>query len=64
MPKYAVNLSTAPLQPQKPVTSPVPQADNQHSHTSATKETDTWTDPFSSNGQECKFQTFLYSIMK
>ncbi|CAH2045315.1 unnamed protein product, partial [Iphiclides podalirius] len=52
MPKYAVNLSAAPLQPQKPITSPVPQADIQYSQKSAVKETDTWSDPFSSNGEE------------
>ncbi|XP_013135699.1 PREDICTED: uncharacterized protein LOC106101124 isoform X2 [Papilio polytes] len=50
MPKYAVNLSAAPLQPQKQV-STLPNVENP-SEKSINKESDTWVDPFSSNGQE------------
>lgn len=52
MPKYAVNLTAAPLQPQKQV-STLPNVENP-SEKSINKESDTWVDPFSSNGQECK----------
>ncbi|CAK1583672.1 unnamed protein product [Parnassius mnemosyne] len=52
MPKYAVNLNTAPLQPQKELTAPLSHSEIVNSDKSSLKETDTWTDPFSSNGQE------------
>ncbi|XP_068619020.1 uncharacterized protein Afti isoform X2 [Battus philenor] len=52
MPKYAVNLCAAPLQPQKQLASTSPQKDTQIVDKSSSKEMDTWTDPFSSNGQE------------
>ncbi|XP_013170931.1 PREDICTED: uncharacterized protein LOC106120209 isoform X2 [Papilio xuthus] len=51
MPKYAVNLSTAPLQPQKQ-SSTLSNMESQNSDKSLNKENDTWVDPFSSNGQE------------
>ncbi|KPJ18211.1 hypothetical protein RR48_12059 [Papilio machaon] len=51
MPKYAVNLSAAPLQPQKQ-SSTLPNMENQNSDKSLNKENDNWVDPFSSNGQE------------
>ncbi|XP_026760573.2 uncharacterized protein LOC113519632 isoform X2 [Galleria mellonella] len=50
MPKYAANLSTAPLQPQKQATpntqNDIPNIDK------VTNKSGTWTDPFTSNGQE------------
>ncbi|XP_022121305.2 uncharacterized protein LOC110997453 isoform X2 [Pieris rapae] len=46
MPKYATNLSGAPLKPQKPTTPQEPDLSAEKS-----KENITWTDPFTSTGQ-------------
>lgn len=54
MPKYAANLTNAPLQPQKQstTTSNVSQSEIV-AETTSSKPT-TWSDPFTSDGQECK----------
>lgn len=61
MPKYAANLSTAPLQPQKQTgQSGVPQNENINSDKAMNK---TWTDPFAANGQECKYFLIIFMIL-
>ncbi|KAM3956545.1 LOW QUALITY PROTEIN: aftiphilin [Aphomia sociella] len=52
MPKYAANLSAAPLQPQKQATPSNTQQSEVASTDKATNKSGTWTDPFTSNGQE------------
>lgn len=61
MPKYAVNLSTAPLQPQKPLTPSAPsQSESVAEKTTPKPSQGGWTDPFTADGQECKHtSTFL-----
>ncbi|XP_059053132.1 uncharacterized protein LOC131847563 isoform X2 [Achroia grisella] len=51
MPKYAANLSTAPLQPQKQTTPGTMQREISNND-KVTNKSGTWTDPFTSNGQE------------
>lgn len=54
MPKYAANLSTAPLQPQKQSgNSSTSQSEAGHHPDKAANKT-SWVDPFTSDGQECK----------
>lgn len=58
MPKYAVNLNNAPLQPQKPLT---PSSSSQSETVSSDKtaaKPGGWVDPFTSDGQECKSYLF------
>lgn len=53
MPKYAANLSSAPLQPQKQAgQTSTSNSDIISSEKSINK---TWTDPFTSDGQECEY---------
>lgn len=57
MPKYAATLSAAPLQPQKQTALPsASQSDAVAvmSEKTASKSASTWSDPFTSDGQECK----------
>ncbi|XP_053613601.1 uncharacterized protein Afti isoform X2 [Plodia interpunctella] len=51
MPKYAANLTTAPLQPQKQVSTSNTQSETTNPDKGTSKST-TWGDPFASNGQE------------
>ncbi|RVE50090.1 hypothetical protein evm_005296 [Chilo suppressalis] len=51
-PKYAVNLSAAPLQPQKPTTQLITQQREQSSDSEKTNNRSAWVDPFASDGQE------------
>lgn len=53
MPKYAVNLSNAPLQPRKPLAPSSSQTDTGSLEKIATKPGG-WVDPFANDGQECK----------
>lgn len=55
MPKYAANLSNAPLQPQKQVSIPssIVSQPEVVAEKSSSKPT-TWSDPFTSDGQECE----------
>lgn len=56
MPKYAANLSAAPLQPQKqaqPATSNMDIPEKSDS-----SESGKWVDPFTTDGQECKYMSF------
>ncbi|XP_037963366.2 uncharacterized protein LOC105382366 isoform X2 [Plutella xylostella] len=56
MPKYAANLTAAPLQPQKPVTSNL--STDALAADRVTSKPDTWEDPFSSHGKEsCNTET-------
>lgn len=56
MPKYAVNLSAAPLQPQKPMTpSNLTQIDTVAEKIAPKLGQGGWTDPFMADGQECKY---------
>ncbi|XP_064073895.1 uncharacterized protein LOC113399323 isoform X1 [Vanessa tameamea] len=58
MPKYATNLSTAPLQPQKPVAqSNVLSAES--TENVLNKEASTWIDPFTPDGQEYAYAEAL-----
>lgn len=52
MPKYAANLSAAPLQPQKQIQQS--NSINTDSSEKTNKEPTTWVDPFTQDGQECK----------
>ncbi|XP_072929854.1 uncharacterized protein Afti [Epargyreus clarus] len=53
MPKYAANLTVAPLQPQKPFTTTnTVNSEDQNPDKNTNKETSTWTDPFTSDGKE------------
>lgn len=62
MPKYAANLSVAPLQPQKPfISTSTINTENQSNENSSSKEPSTWTDPFTSDGQECKYEVAYQS---
>lgn len=54
MPKYAANLSVAPLQPQKQSTPSGLSQSEVNSEKNTTKPSSTWSDPFTSDGQECK----------
>lgn len=65
MPKYATNLSTAPLQPQKQ------HVQSNTSNTESTekvpsKETASWVDPFTPDGKECKYlnNNIILNILK
>lgn len=66
MPKYAATLSAAPLQPQKQA----PQSNSSQneavaviSEKTASKPASTWSDPFTSDGQECKYFHTSFSII-
>lgn len=50
MPKYAANLGAAPLQPQRQTS--VSSTSNSECGTEKQSKADTWTDPFTNNGQE------------
>ncbi|XP_073950359.1 aftiphilin isoform X2 [Choristoneura fumiferana] len=52
MPKYAANLSAAPLLPQKQSTPSGPSQSEVNSEKNTTKPTSTWSDPFTSDSQE------------
>ncbi|CAH0690205.1 unnamed protein product [Spodoptera exigua] len=52
MPKYAANLSVAPLQPQKQAAAPVNASQSEPMADKASSKPTTWSDPFSSEGQE------------
>lgn len=54
MPKYAVNLNNAPLQPQKPMTPSSSSVIETVSIDKTATKTGGWVDPFTSDGQECK----------
>lgn len=57
MPKYAVNLSNAPLQPQKQASdSSSTLTQNEIVAEKPVSKPTTWTDTFTSEGQECEFQ--------
>lgn len=52
MPKYAANLSVAPLQPQKQAAAPSNVSQSEPMTDKASSKPTTWSDPFSSEGQE------------
>ncbi|KAJ0173609.1 hypothetical protein K1T71_010758 [Dendrolimus kikuchii] len=52
MPKYAVTLSSAPLQPQKPILQSSMSQNETSSMESVSSKMGNWTDPFTSDGQE------------
>lgn len=57
MPKYAATLSAAPLQPQKQATlssTSQGEAVAVMPEKTTSKSADNWSDPFTSDGQECK----------
>lgn len=60
MPKYAANLSVAPLQPQKQASTPSNVCQSEPVVDKATSKPTTWSDPFTSDGQECKL---MYSVI-
>lgn len=54
VPRYVGNIGPTPLQPQRP-TSIINAAYNDTStNEKQSKATDTWSDPFSTSGQDCK----------
>ncbi|CAG9565495.1 unnamed protein product [Danaus chrysippus] len=57
MPKYAANLSAAPLQPQKQVQTS--NSVNTDSNEKTNKEPNTWVDPFTQDGQEYTYAEAL-----
>lgn len=63
MPKYAANLSVAPLQPQKQQAQTI-APNTETVEKAASKETGTWVDPFTPDGQECKFLSFKYNLLQ
>lgn len=54
MPKYAANLSVAPLQPQKQTSTPSSVSQSEPIADKTASKPTTWSDPFTSDGQECK----------
>lgn len=54
MPKYAANLSNAPLQPQKQPSAPSNASASEVVADKTVNKQTTWSDPFTSDGQECK----------
>lgn len=56
MPKYAANLSVAPLQPQKQASAPSNVSQSEPVTDKVASKPATWSDPFTSDGQECKLQ--------
>lgn len=64
MPKYAANLSVAPLQPQKQLSASNMNFKNDAvSVEISVNKPGTWTDPFAADGQECKLKK-LFVIPK
>lgn len=61
MPKYAANLSTAPLQPQKQQSQPT-ASNTDISEKPVSGEVGAWVDPFTPDGQECKFKSLFLII--
>lgn len=58
MPKYAATLSAAPLQPQKQAAQPSTSQSEAVAiipEKTSSKSANTWSDPFTSDGQECKY---------
>lgn len=56
MPKYAANLSAAPLQPLKqPSASTLTHSESLNPDKFSNKPATAWTDPFTSDGQECEY---------
>ncbi|KAI5643060.1 clathrin-binding box of aftiphilin, vesicle trafficking domain-containing protein [Phthorimaea operculella] len=59
MPKYAATLTAAPLQPLKQITSPSSSQVDPHPEKSTSKASGTWSDPFTSDGQEFTYAEAL-----
>lgn len=63
MPKYAVNLSTAPLQPLKTVVQTTTYQNDISSMEKVANKVGNWNDPFTSDGQECKYLGVILILM-
>ncbi|XP_069360884.1 uncharacterized protein Afti isoform X2 [Maniola hyperantus] len=59
MPKYAVNLTVAPLQPQKQFTPGSGSSSNESAEKVPNKEAGAWVDPFTPDGQEYTYAEAL-----
>lgn len=59
MPKYAANLSVAPLQPQKQITPSSSTHAEANNYDKNIPKAANWTDPFASNGQECELKYLI-----